>query len=173
MAPGVVDDEASNGTTGVALRPKEDKTEATEEATSLAATTTGHAHAEEQQHQKCCCCCQLRSKEAVKEKAEDNKKEASTDSKTKEQKDDETGEKKEGDAEEDKEAQDQTMKCEIKHLDRKYDDKDEAFFAEASNSPPAPPSRTTDFIPTAQGRDREARAEGLVASVRFLHRAAL
>ena len=67
----------------------------------------------------------------MKDKTED-KKATSKNEKAKEQKEDEK-EKKDGDAEESKEPQDATMKCEIKHLDRKYDDKDEAFFAEASN----------------------------------------
>ncbi|KAK8054212.1 P-loop containing nucleoside triphosphate hydrolase protein [Apiospora saccharicola] len=131
MAPGIVEDEVPNGTTEVAHRPKEDKTlEPSEKTPSATDTTTnGHVHSEEQ-HQRCCCCCQLRSKEAVKDKTED-KKETSKDSKAKEQKKDEKDKKdKDGDEKESKEPQDETMKCEIKHLDRKYDDKDEAFFAE-------------------------------------------
>jgi hypothetical protein len=34
---------------------------------------------------------------------------------------------------ESEEEKDQTMKCEIKHLDRRYDDKDETYFAERKN----------------------------------------
>lgn len=125
MAPGIVEEEVPNGTTEVAHRPKE-----SEKAASALNATNGHTHAEDQ-HKRCCCCCQLRSKEAVKDKTED-KKETSKDSKAKENNQDEK-DKKVDDSEESKDPQDETMKCEIKHLDRKYDDKDEAFFAEASN----------------------------------------
>jgi hypothetical protein len=61
-------------------------------------------------------------------------------SETKDEKDETAGEAKTGDetkADEEKdnkdatpEPEDQTMKCEIKHLDRRYDDDDEAYFAE-------------------------------------------
>ncbi|KAK6854157.1 P-loop containing nucleoside triphosphate hydrolase protein [Apiospora arundinis] len=127
MAPGTVEDDVSNGTTEVAHRPK-----GPEKAISPEATTNGHTQSQEP-HQKCCCCCQLRSKEDVKHKKED-KDEASEDSKTKEdeakKKEGEKSDKDASDDKRDKEPQDETMKCEIKHLDRKYDDKDEAFFAE-------------------------------------------
>jgi AAA+ superfamily predicted ATPase len=59
---------------------------------------------------------------------------------TKDEKDEPAGEAKAGDKtkadekkdskEETPEPEDQTMKCEIKHLDRRYDDDDEAYFAE-------------------------------------------
>ncbi|KAK8069907.1 P-loop containing nucleoside triphosphate hydrolase protein [Apiospora phragmitis] len=128
MAPLIVEDEILNGTTEVAHRPEEGTNGPPEKAPSVAATSNGHVHAEEH-HRRCCCCCQRRSKESVKKEAEE-KPQAPKDSKTEEQKVYEKKDKTNGDNEQSKEPQDEAMKCEIKHLDRKFDDKDEAFFAE-------------------------------------------
>lgn len=132
MAPGAVEDAVPNGTTEVACRSNGDTHEIPNKESSTVATTNGHA---QEQHQRCCCCCQLRSKGDAKSEAKDKDDPDKDSAKEKEEegKDGEKTDKENGDAEQDKEPEDETMKCEIKHLDRKYDDKDEAFFAEVSN----------------------------------------
>ncbi|KAK8098144.1 P-loop containing nucleoside triphosphate hydrolase protein [Apiospora kogelbergensis] len=129
MAPGAVEDAVPNGTTEVACRSNGDTHEIPNKESSTVATTNGHA---QEQHQRCCCCCQLRSKGDAKSEAKDKDDPDKDSAKEKEEegKDGEKTDKENGDAEQDKEPEDETMKCEIKHLDRKYDDKDEAFFAE-------------------------------------------
>lgn len=162
MAPGLVEDHVANGDAPVA--PSSDKaingtsgekklavaaTNGTsEQATSTTASTSGHSHVPDGQHQRCCCCCQLRSKGAVEDKTESPHETSADDNKV--EKEDEK-DKKDGDADK-KDGEDQTMKCEIKHLDRKYDDKDERYFVEAGRSPPPLPfGRTADCSLPAQG----------------------
>ncbi|KAK0731978.1 hypothetical protein B0H67DRAFT_91880 [Lasiosphaeris hirsuta] len=109
MAPGILADETPNG--AVAAPAKEP-------TNGVATTANGHTAEKEDSETANGAGTGGKSGEVAKDPEPEVKKDEA------EAKKDET------DAKKDEVPEDQTMKCEIKHLDRRYDDKDVHFFAE-------------------------------------------
>ncbi|KAM7194638.1 hypothetical protein V8F20_007830 [Naviculisporaceae sp. PSN 640] len=152
MAPGVLSEETPNGetngvvingvTNGTSVEKTEKPAPATEstpaaetapateaekpaETTESKTSTSPTAAATPVLNVHCCHCASLAHKKDTN--GDSSKSETKTDDEKKEEDksaSDSDSEKK------DEKPEDQTMKCEMKHLDRKYDEKDEAYFAE-------------------------------------------
>ncbi|KAK4210669.1 P-loop containing nucleoside triphosphate hydrolase protein [Rhypophila decipiens] len=136
MAPGAVSEDTPNGVTNGVTNGEtngtpveksasaEKSAEAPSEKSTSFETTASVTPAAPVLNVHCCHCASVAQK----------KEEGTTDGETKETEKDkklEEGSDSDSDADKkDEKPEDQTMKCEMKHLDRKYDEKDETYFVE-------------------------------------------